>query len=135
MGWIILGCIVIMTGYAVKRLLTTSWDGQVFSLRNFLLLTVTYAVLLTGFATIYTVLTLEGITVMMLQHPITSFWSLFETAIYFSGMMLFSVGNGEIIPVGWGRAISLVATYLGHALPLTVVWTLIFNRAPKNGNG
>ncbi|PPA68826.1 hypothetical protein [Jeotgalibacillus proteolyticus] len=131
MGWLVLVCIVIMTGYGIKRLLTTSWEGQVFSFKNFLLLTVTYGVLLTGFATVYTVMTLEGVEVMEIDTTNHSFWSLFSTSIYLSGMMLFSIGNGEIIPLGLGRWVSLMASYLGHALPVTVVWTLIFNRPPS----
>ncbi|MGD7046109.1 ion channel [Jeotgalibacillus proteolyticus] len=132
MGWGILISVIIITGYAIKRLLTTAWEGQIFSLRNFLLLTVTYAVLLTGFATVFTILTFEGVHVMIVDETSQSFWSLFSTSIYFSAMMLFSVGNGEIIPVGWGRWISILATYLGHALPVTVVWTLMFTRKGKN---
>ncbi len=131
MGWAILGCVVFMTGYAVKRLLTTAWEGHAFSLKNFFLLTVTYCVLLTGLATIFTVLTLGGIEVMVVQEQIDSFWSLFFTAIYFSGMMLFSVGNGEIIPVGLGRWVSMLAILLGHVLPVTVVWTVVYNRADR----
>ena len=129
-GWIILVCVVLITGYSIKRLLTTAWEGQIFSFKNFMLLTVTYAVLLTGFATVFTVVTFEGIEVMVIDKQLDSFWSLFATSIYFSSMQLFSVGNGEIIPVGWGRVIAMMASYLGHALPVTVVWTLIFNRAP-----
>ncbi|KIL47176.1 ion channel [Jeotgalibacillus campisalis] len=135
MGWGILISVIIITVYAIKRLLTTVWEGHVFSLRNFLLLTVTYAVLLTGFATIYTVLTFEGVHVMAADEEPRSFWDLFGTSIYFSAMMLFSVGNGEIVPVGWGRWISILAAFLGHALPVTVVWTLMFNRKEKIHKG
>ncbi|MEW9502035.1 ion channel [Jeotgalibacillus marinus] len=131
MGWAILCCVVFITGYAVKRLLTTAWEGHAFSLKNFFLLTVTYSVLLTGFATVFTVLTMEGIEVMVVQEQVDSFWSLFFTAVYFSTMMLFSVGNGEIIPVGLGRWVSILAIFLGHVLPVTVVWTLIYNRSPR----
>ncbi|KIL47259.1 ion channel [Jeotgalibacillus soli] len=131
MGWIILIIVISITAYAVKHLLTSTWEGQVFSFKNFLLLTVTYSVLLIGFATVFTVFTMEGIQVMQMVGGVSSFWELFSTATYFSGMMLFSVGNGEIIPVGIGRWITLLATFLGHALPVTVVWTLIFQRAPS----
>ena len=128
MGWAILCCIVFISCYSVKRLLTTTWEGQVFSFKNFLLLTVTYSVLLIGFATIFTVITMEGIVVLVMLDPVNTFWSLFSTCLYFSAMMLFSVGNGEIIPVGIGRFVSMFATYLGHTLPVTVVWTMVYNR-------
>ena len=56
-----------------------------------------------------------------LKGGTSSFWD----AFYFSGVTLFTVGYGDIVPVGTFRFTATVQIYLGHLLIFTVVaWGL-----------
>ncbi|KIL50814.1 hypothetical protein KP77_14340 [Jeotgalibacillus alimentarius] len=126
MGWLLVGATIFTMTLSVKTLLKLPWEGYMFSLRNFLYLSLTYTVLLIGFAVIYTVCQIEGMDVV--DHAESeSFWPLFLTMLYFSAMMIFSVGNGELLPEGLGRGIAIAAAFIGQVLPVTVIWTLIAN--------
>ncbi|TFD99646.1 ion channel [Jeotgalibacillus salarius] len=126
MGWLLIFATITIMVFSVKTLLKLPWEGYLFSLRNFLYISLTYTVLLIGFAVIYTVMQVEGLKVVT---PVETqpFWQLFMSMLYFSAMMLFSVGNGELIPEGAGRAVAVAAAFLGQVLPVTVIWTLIAN--------
>ncbi|WP_404408446.1 ion channel [Jeotgalibacillus malaysiensis] len=124
MGWMLVIATTCTMIFSVKSLLKLPWEGYIFSLRNFIYLSLTYTVLLIGFAIIYTVMLIEGIKAV---EPVEthSFLELFMAMFYFSAMMLFSVGNGEMIPEGAGRAVAVAAAFIGQVLPVTVIWTLI----------
>lgn len=124
MGWLLVIATTCIMIFSVKSLLKLPWEGYIFSLRNFIYLSLTYTVLLIGFAIIYTVMLIEGIKAV---EPVESysFVELFLSMVYFSAMMLFSVGNGEMIPEGIGRAVAVSAAFIGQVLPVTVIWTLI----------
>ncbi|MDZ5713366.1 ion channel [Jeotgalibacillus haloalkalitolerans] len=124
MGWLLVIATTCIMVFSVNSLLKLPWEGYIFSLRNFVYLSLTYTVLLIGFAVIYTVMLIEGIKAV---EPVNtySFLDLFMTMLYFSAMMLFSVGNGEMIPEGTGRAVAVAAAFIGQVLPVTVIWTLI----------
>ncbi|AJD90584.1 hypothetical protein JMA_12670 [Jeotgalibacillus malaysiensis] len=124
MGWLLVLATIGIMIFSVKSLLKLPWEGYIFSLRNFIYLSLTYSVLLIGFAIIYTAMLVEGVRVV---EPVEShsFLSLFMSMVYFSAMMLFSVGNGEMLPEGAGRAVAVAAAFIGQVLPVTVIWTLI----------
>ncbi|TFE01253.1 ion channel [Jeotgalibacillus sp. R-1-5s-1] len=124
MGMLILTLVTLIMALSVRVLLTLPWEGYIFSLKNFLHLSYVYGVLLLGFASIYTILVIEGIEAAVPVEE-EGFWPLFLLMLYFSAMMLFSVGNGEIVPVGAGRLIAALSAFIGHILPVTVVWTII----------
>ncbi|MFB1083309.1 ion channel [Jeotgalibacillus sp. JSM ZJ347] len=124
MGWLLVTVTTCTMIFSVKSLLKLPWEGYIFSMRNFVYLSCTYTVLLIGFAIIYTVMQIEGIRSV---EPVetNSFIELFMAMLYFSAMMLFSVGNGEMLPEGAGRAVAVAAAFIGQVLPVTVIWTLI----------
>lgn len=124
MGWLLVTVTTCIMIFSVKSLLKLPWEGYIFSMRNFVYLSCTYTVLLIGFAIIYTVMQIEGIRSV---EPVetNSFIELFMAMLYFSAMMLFSVGNGEMLPEGAGRAVAVAAAFIGQVLPVTVIWTLI----------
>lgn len=60
----------------------------------------------------------------------------FRDAFYFSGVTLFTVGYGDIVPIGDFRFTATVQIYLGHFLIFTVVaWGLAhFSNRRLSGN-
>ncbi|MED3561478.1 ion channel, partial [Bacillus xiapuensis] len=54
--------------------------------------------------------------------------NIFESSFYFSAMMLFSVGNGDVIPLGIGRVIAVTEALIGYTLPAAFVARAMLNR-------
>ena len=44
-----------------------------------------------------------------------------ETYIYFSAVTLFSVGYGDIAPIGIGRVIAMIEALIGYTIPAAFV--------------
>jgi potassium channel LctB len=53
--------------------------------------------------------------------------------VYFSAITLFSVGYGDLIPVGWSRLIAIMEATIGYILPAVItVQYLGLMRSPVN---
>ncbi|WP_026693439.1 ion channel [Peribacillus kribbensis] len=93
------------------------------TIKNFIWLAVFYSTIALGFGMIYLLLELESYTVILeLGRPIEgSYLYKLATAMYFSSVTFFSVGYGDLSPVGIGRAIAAVQAFLGYVLPAAFV--------------
>ncbi|MDW4525975.1 ion channel [Rossellomorea marisflavi] len=76
-----------------------------------------------GFGAIYLLLDLEGVQILVEDGaPISgTFIEHFFTSIYFSGVTLFSLGYGDVTPVGVGRGVALIESWLGYTVPAAFV--------------
>lgn len=93
------------------------------SLSNFLWLMCLYGTICIGFALLYLLFELEDISVI-LHHGLQlsgDFLLKLETSFYFSAMTMFSVGYGELIPIGIGRWIATTQAFVGYTLPAAFV--------------
>jgi potassium channel LctB len=53
--------------------------------------------------------------------------------VYFSAITLFSVGYGDLIPVGWSRLVAIMEATVGYILPAVItVQYLGLMRTPMN---
>ncbi|MEH7107633.1 MULTISPECIES: ion channel [Bacillaceae] len=80
-----------------------------------------------GFGLLYLLFELMGYSLLKEvndQHKT----NIFETSFYFSAMMLFSVGNGDVIPLGIGRLIAITEALIGYTLPAAFVAKFMFDR-------
>ncbi|WP_141434349.1 ion channel [Bacillus sp. 03113] len=96
--------------------------GKWVSYEYFLSLAFIYLTLLIGFSLIYTLLEINGFVVLDDGLGVgRTFLNRFMRGLYFSGMTLFSVGYGEIVPVGIGRVLALIEAFFGFAIPAVFV--------------
>lgn len=78
-----------------------------------------------GFGLIYTLLQLNGVEVYNESEQIYDsslhFIEMLQTGIYFSGITLFSVGFGDLAPIGFGRLIVVIEALIGYTIPAAFV--------------
>lgn len=78
-----------------------------------------YISLLLGFGVIYLICIQSSIPVLQEAGNIQTgdyFDNLF-TSLYFSAVTLFSLGYGDVVPVGIGRFLAVIESLIGYVLP------------------
>lgn len=97
--------------------------GKIVSLENFLLLILIYATTVIGFGVIYVLFELRGATILLDTGEVLTgdFFLKLESSLYFSAMTLFSVGHGDVVPLGVGRMIALLEALIGYTIPAAFV--------------
>ncbi|MBM7587074.1 potassium channel LctB [Bacillus pakistanensis] len=115
----IIGCMMM----SIITLFLPTWKEQNLSFQNFLFLGISYIVIMIGFGLLYVLLELEGVPILIENGEVFTgdFFDYLFTGIYFSGITLFSVGYGDLSPVGFGRGIALVESWLGYTIPAAFV--------------
>lgn len=93
------------------------------SLLNFLYFAAIYATVMIGFGLIYIILEMQGYPVLDdgENRIEADFISRLQTSLYFSAVTLFSVGYGEIAPIGIGRFIAVSEALIGYTIPAAFV--------------
>ncbi|MGF2615108.1 ion channel [Rossellomorea aquimaris] len=106
----------------------SKWREKHLSIKNFLLLGISYLVLMLGFGLVYVLLEVEGIDLLTEGGEVIEgdFLDHLFTCLYFSGVTLFSVGYGDVTPIGVGRGIALVESWLGYTIPAAFVIKTFF---------
>lgn len=101
----------------------SKWREKHLSIKNFLLLGISYFILMLGFGLVYVLLEIRGIDILMENGEFIQggFLDHLFTCLYFSGVTLFSVGYGDITPIGVGRGIALIESWLGYTIPAAFV--------------
>ncbi|MBG9654345.1 transporter [Cytobacillus firmus] len=107
--------------------------GRWVSVENFLYLISLYATILIGFGLIYIWFDLHGLVVLMdgTEYMETGFLERLETGFYFSAVTLFSVGYGDISPVGIGRLIAVLEALIGYVIPAAFVARVVFDAGDR----
>lgn len=95
-----------------------------------ILLALIYVTIIIAFALLYVLCMLSGHDVLVEGHLLmaSSFFHLLESVIYFSAVTLFSVGYGDITPIGIGRWIAIVEAMIGYLLPAAFFISTIYER-------
>jgi potassium channel LctB len=103
--------------------------GKKVSFENFLYLAFIYLTVMIGFGLIYILLELNGLTVFMdgTFGIDDDFFAQLETGFYFSAVTLFSVGYGDIAPIGIGRMIAVTEALIGYTIPAAFVFRAVFD--------
>ncbi len=104
-------------------------EHRYLSLHYFLYFGFLYLTITIGFALIYILLEMNGFKVWAEQEAvIASFWDKLLTSLYFSGITLFSVGYGDIVPEGAGRWAALIEAWVGYTIPTAFVVRTMLNK-------
>jgi potassium channel LctB len=111
----------------------SKWKERLVSFQNFLFLGMCFATIMLGFGLLYTLFELEGIPILMEngKHVSGDFFDYIFTTMYFSGITLFSVGYGDVTPIGVGRGVALIESWLGFTIPAAFVVKSVLNYEKK----
>jgi potassium channel LctB len=87
-----------------------------------------------GFGMLYLMLEMKGLTMFhdAAASPSGSFLSRFGTSIYLSAVTLFSVGFGDVTPIGIGRLIAIMEALLGYTIPAAFVLRTFVDYDPSS---
>ncbi|WP_066299897.1 ion channel [Bacillus sp. FJAT-29937] len=107
--------------------------GKKVSFENFIYLAFIYVTVMIGFGLIYILLDINGYTVFT-EGTVGldgDFLNKLETGFYFSAVTLFSVGYGDIAPIGIGRMIAVLEALIGYTIPAAFVFRAVFEMEKK----
>lgn len=118
-----LSAILIISGLILisiyQFIFSKTYRQSYFSYELFNTLIVLYLTILLAFALLYTLLAEEStLLISESQVEAPSFLDELWTSIYFSGVTLFTIGYGDIIPVGIARPLSLIEAMIGYLIPI-----------------
>lgn len=121
---------IIFIIYSSIRLLFT--PGKIkdkhISFDNFLFLASIYATVMLGFGLMYFLLEMNGFQVLDDGTARSgNIIERLETFFYFSAVTLFSVGYGEIAPIGFGRIIAVSEALIGYTIPAAFVYRTVID--------
>ncbi|MGX2958686.1 ion channel [Peribacillus sp. JNUCC 23] len=108
---------------SIRTLFLTTGDKKRFSLETLGWAVNLYATILIGFALIYLLFELQNHSVILDNGKRVEgdFFQQLQTSFYFSAMTMFSVGYGDISPIGVGRMVATIQAFIGYALPVAFV--------------
>ena len=119
---LILGVVFCMT-MSIRTLFLDNSEQKRFSIEHLLWLGNLYATILVGFALVYLLFELQNYSVILDRGNRVdgNFSEQLKTSFYFSAMTMFSVGYGDISPIGVGRMIATIQAFIGYTLPAAFV--------------
>ncbi len=90
-----------------------------------------YLTIALGFSGIYLILELFGINVIYFKPDLinTNALDYLLNIIYFSSTTLFSIGYGDIVPIGLGKVIAIIEGLIGFLLPPAFIVTFLRPKA------
>ncbi|MFY4776509.1 ion channel [Metabacillus sp. RGM 3146] len=126
--WIIGIATVFCLFMSVRITIKAFYEQEFMSMETIITVFLFYLSILTGFAMIYLLLLHGGFDILALhQHAVKgTYIELLNHSMYFSAITIFSVGYGDIVPVGWGRIIAVTEAMIGYILPVVIVARTVY---------
>ncbi|WP_216775877.1 potassium channel family protein [Metabacillus halosaccharovorans] len=111
--------IVVCIFMSFKSVVMVCFHKNFLSFETIIMITYLYISLLMGFGVIYLICLQSDIPVLQeAGNPVTgTYFDHLLTSLYFSAVTLFSVGYGDIVPVGIGRFLAVLEALIGYVLP------------------
>ncbi|MCU9614651.1 potassium channel family protein [Caldibacillus lycopersici] len=115
--------------------LPNALQDKFLSWESFAYLFFIYSTILLGFGLLYFICMENGIAVIQENEELLSGSTLhtLQTCIYFSGSTLFSVGYGDVTPIGIGRVISILEGMIGYTIPASFVVRTVVDIQQERG--
>ncbi|MCD7036406.1 potassium channel family protein [Metabacillus sp. GX 13764] len=128
MEWII-GAATVFCLYMSAKITVKAFQEQEFmSLEVILTVFLFYLSILIGFGMIYLLFLHGGLDILELNGVPAegNYVELLYHSLYFSAITLFSVGYGEMVPVGIGRLVAVLEAMTGYILPVVIVARTVY---------
>jgi len=122
-GYLLLFVIIFIIALSLKTLFVpAALQEKYLSWESFIYLIFIYSTIFLGFGLIYFIFIQNGFTILLekgtkVEDTLTSL----HTCFYFSGLTLFSVGYGDVVPVGIGRGIAIMEAMIGYTIPASFI--------------
>ncbi|UOR13321.1 potassium channel family protein [Halobacillus amylolyticus] len=116
--------ILLLIAGSLRQLLTSlEVEHRTFSGQIFFALLLLYTIIMVGFGIIYATLSYQGLIIFAQSPGVFPYSWTKEVArgVYFSGVTLFTVGYGDLMPIGWGRLVAVFEALIGYTLPAAIV--------------
>ncbi|MGP4078099.1 ion channel [Halobacillus sp. K22] len=115
--------LILIAGSLRQIFASLEFEHKIFSFQLFISILLLYTIVMIGFAIIYVSLIEHGVMVYQEAGQFEPLHWKEEIArsMYFSGATLFTVGYGEMVPVGVGRWIAILEAMIGYSLPAALV--------------
>jgi potassium channel LctB len=106
-----------------KSVVVACFQRNFLSFDTVIMITYLYISLLVGFGMIYLICMQSNINVLIESGTSISgdYFDKLVTSLYFSAVTLFSVGYGDIVPIGLGRLLAVIQALIGYILPAVFV--------------
>ncbi|ELK48804.1 potassium channel family protein [Halobacillus sp. ACCC02827] len=120
---ITVAALVLIAASLRQIFVSLEFEHKIFSFQLFISIMLLYAIVMIGFGIIYAALLNQGMAVYRIESSLYQPLWMGEIArsIYFSGITLFTVGYGDMIPVGIGKWIAILEAMIGYTLPAALV--------------
>ncbi|MDC3425287.1 potassium channel family protein [Aquibacillus sp. 3ASR75-11] len=136
--WVVIGLVVLSIGGSLFSFFHYQpYRNSYFSFELFYTLLFVYISVMLGFASIYFILSFNGI--ILIEGNAFKSVNVLESlahSLYFSGVTLLTVGYGDITPIGIGRLLALIEALIGYILPAAFFLKLwqssIPHQSPEN---
>lgn len=110
-----------------------SWRAKQLSFERFLFLAFTYTNIMIGFGLLFLLLDMMGFQIALYHGKLLEghdFRTLLDY-MYLSAVTLFSVGYGDIVPIGAARVLIIIEALIGYTIPAAFVVRSAFDSEKK----
>ncbi|RFU69386.1 potassium channel family protein [Bacillus sp. V59.32b] len=130
--YLLMTLIVFCMVMSIRAIFIEEKSDKKLSMENLIWIANIYATILIGFAMIYLLFELNHYAVILDdgQRVTEDFFQQLETSFYFSAMTMFSVGYGDVSPVGIGRIIAAIEAFIGYSLPAAFLIRAVIDFEP-----
>jgi potassium channel LctB len=121
--YFLISAIILCMVMSIRTLFIADKNQKRFSIETLFWIANLYGTILIGFALIYLLFELRNYSVIIDSGMRINgnFIQQLETSFYFSAMTMFSVGYGDVSPIGIGRLIATIQAFIGYTLPAAFV--------------
>ncbi|MCM3477993.1 ion channel [Caldibacillus thermoamylovorans] len=134
-GYLLLFVIIFIITSSLRTLFVpTALQEKYLSWESFIYLIFIFSTIFLGFGLIYFIFIQNGFTILLVNgNEVKDTITSLHTCFYFSGLTLFSVGYGDVVPVGIGRGIAIIEALIGYTVPASFIVRTVVDFRKERG--